>query len=330
MSSSEDNRRRAAWSSYWSSGRLHSCASSYQGNYGGTIAAFWRGLFERIPPSGRLLDLATGNGPLPQLFWELRGGAADVDAVDLAELAPAWHEPLLHTGVRFHSAVRIEALPFDAATFDGVVSQFGFEYANREQALAECLRVARPDAHIAFVMHHAGSVLVEVGREEVRHHAQLVAEDGLIQAARAVVPWIVQARAGTPPGDPAMAARARERYNKAMTLLASAADDSRAPDLLLDARETVHGLLAGMAAGGASAVIVALEAYEAELERSRLRTAEMVSHALDDAQLEHLRERFRSARPGVDVECRELRQPEGLMAWSIVSGPSTGPVAGAG
>lgn len=328
MSSSEDNQRRAAWSSYWSSGRLHSCASSYQGNYGGIIAAFWRGMLERIPPTGRLLDLATGNGPLPRMFWELRKGAADVDAVDLAELAPAWYEPSRHASVRFHSAVRIESLPFDDASFDGVVSQFGFEYAHREQALSECLRVAKPDAHIAFVMHHAGSVLVEVGREEIRHHAQLVADDGLMPAARAVVPWIVQARAGTPAGDPAMASRARERYNQAMTALATAAHDSRAPDLLLDARSAVHGLLAGMAGAGAFEVIAALDMYEAELERSRLRTAEMVSHALSEAQLQQLCEHLRSSRPGINVKCGELHQAEGVMAWSVMSGPSVGHVAG--
>src|SRR5689334_5614527 len=107
MSSSDDSTRRAAWSAYWASRHMHSCASSYGNNYGGAIADFWRGFLGRFPPSGRLLDLATGNGPLPHLVWELRKDAADVDAVDLAELAPAWYEPSRHIGVRFHSAVRI-------------------------------------------------------------------------------------------------------------------------------------------------------------------------------------------------------------------------------
>lgn len=328
MSSSDDSTRRAAWSAYWSSGRMHSCATSYGNNYGGAIADFWRGFFGRFPPAGRLLDLATGNGPLPHMLWELRKDAADIDAVDLAELAPAWHEPSLHGGVRFHSAVRIEALPFADASFDGVVSQFGFEYADRARALAECQRVARPQAHIAFVMHHAGSVLVKVGREELGHHARLVAEDGLMHAAHDAIPWIAQARSGVPASDPVAASRARDCYNHAMEALAAAAHASLAPDLLLEAREEVHRLLASVRAGNAASVLADLDAYRGELERGRLRTAEMVSHALDRSQVEQLREQLQSARPGSSVECRELSQSEGVLAWSLVSTPSGSPATG--
>lgn len=322
MEPGDDTLRREAWSSYWSSGRLHSCASGDQDNYGGAIARFWRGFLDRVPSPARLLDLATGNGPLPHLVWEMRKEAADIDAVDLAELAPGWYSPSLHHGVRFHPSVRIEALPFADASFDGLMSQFGFEYAQRAPALAECLRVARTDAHIALVMHHAGSVLVKVGHEEIDHHAWLVAEDGLIQAAHGVIPWVAQARAGIAAADAGSASSARARYNAAMQALAERAQRSSAPDLLLEARQAVHRLVAGVPAGDAGATLQALHAYATELERGRLRTAEMVSHALDAAQLEELRERLRAARPGSPVECAELRQAEGVLAWSLVSGPS--------
>ncbi|WP_052632696.1 class I SAM-dependent methyltransferase [Pseudoxanthomonas suwonensis] len=322
MSEGDDERRRA-WTRYWSSGRLHSCAGSYAGNYEGAIGAFWRGLAGELPERARVLDLATGNGPLPLLLWELRGDALAVDAVDLAALAPAWYQPAVHRGVHFHSGVQMEVLPFGDASFDCVASQFGFEYADRPRALAECLRVSRPHARLALVMHHAGSVLVRVGREELAHHARLLADDGLLPAARAVLPWIARARAGVAAGDPAAAA-ARERYNRAMQALAGAAQASPTPDLLLEAREQVHRLLAGVHAGSADDALVALDAYADELEGARLRTAEMVRHALQPEQVEEIAQRLREARPGIEVRTAELGQREGVLAWSLVAAPAAG------
>ena len=118
------------------------------------------------------------------------------------------------------------------------------------------------------------------------------------------------------------AARARARYNAAMQALAERARQSTAPDLLVEARQAVHGLVARVPAAGAEATLQSLDAYAGELARARLRTAEMVSHALDAAQLEDLRERLRSARPGQAVDCSELRQAEGVVAWSLVCAPS--------
>ena len=118
------------------------------------------------------------------------------------------------------------------------------------------------------------------------------------------------------------AARARARYNAAMQALAERTQQSTAPDLLLEARQTVHVLVARVPVGGADAMLQSLDAYAGELARARLRTAEMVSHALDAAQLEDLRERLLSARPGQAVDCSELRQAEGVVAWSLVCAPS--------
>lgn len=321
MSGSDDDRRQA-WSAYWSSGRLHSCASGLQDNYGGAIGLFWRDVFTRRAAEGRVLDLATGNGPLPRLLWELRGDRAEVDAVDLAMLAPAWHAAAGHPGIRFHPGVRMEALPFADASFDCVASQFGFEYAQRDAAVAECLRVARPRATFAFVLHHAGSVLARVGRVELGHHARLLGDGGLVEAARGAIHWIARARAGLAVDDVQASSLARERYNAAMRDLSEAADGSPAPDLLLEARATIHRLLAGGAGQDAQSMRAALDLYAAELDGARLRTAEMVAHALDRGQLEQLAQAFRTARPGSTIECSEVTQAEGVLAWSLVVAPA--------
>ena len=313
------DERGKAWTRYWSSGRLHSCTGSYAGNYDGAIGRFWRSLAADLAPDACVLDLATGNGPLPLLLWEARGDALQVDAVDLAAVAPDWHRPDRHGRIRFHSGVRMEALPFADASFDCVASQFGFEYADRGPALAECLRVMRPDARLGLVMHHHDSVLVRVGREELAHHGRLLATGGLLAAAGAALPWIAQARSGQPITDLAAATVARGHYNQAVQGLAEAARASLAPDLLLEVRQAVHRLLAGVHAGNLAAATAALQAYAGELDGARLRTAEMVAHALSSQQLEQLEQQLRQARPGLEVATVELAQAEGVLAWSLLA-----------
>lgn len=311
-------RRREAWTAYWRSGRLHSCAGSYPGNYGGAIGAFWQAVFAALPSPARVLDLATGNGALPLMLWEQRGAGPglEVDAVDLAEVSPRWHDPATHTALRFHCGVAMEALPFEPAAFDLVASQFGFEYASRDAALHELLRVLRPGGQVALVMHHAGSVIADVARSEQAHVARLLAADGLLARAAAVLPWFAQARAGRPPrGEPA-AERDRAAYNEAMRSLARAAEASGAPDLLLETRDRVQRLLAGVGTSPDPA-LAELAGLAAELRTSALRGAELLQDALDRPAIDALAEALRAARPDTRLDIGELRQPEGLLAWSL-------------
>lgn len=323
MGGNGENARRAAWSTYWSSGRLHSCAEGAADNYDGAIGRFWRGIAERLRPGGRLLDLATGNGPLPLLFWQQKAGDVSIDAVDLAMLSPSWHQPGLHGGIRFHQGVALESLPFDDDAFDLVVSQYGIEYADQGRAIVECARVAAPDATVALVMHHAGSVLVTVGREEAAHQERLLAEDGLLASARMVLPWIAHARDGQVAADES-ARQAKLRYNRAMQDLGEAIAGSQAPDLLVEARANVHALLAGVSTRSLATASRALDSYGAQLEAARLRTSEMVACALDRPGLEAMAEALRVALPHHRVECEELAQAEGVLGWTMVAAPEAG------
>jgi ubiquinone/menaquinone biosynthesis C-methylase UbiE len=318
MSSSEATARRAAWSAYWATGGLHSCVGSFPGNYSGAIGAHWQAVFAQLRPGQRVLDLATGNGALPLLLGDqfAGGDGPQVDAVDLAEVAPAWYSADQRARIRFHSGVAMEQLPFADASFDLVVSQFGFEYAQRDAALREALRVARPSGGIAFVMHHAGSVLVQVGRAEIANLALLMAPGGLLEAAAAVIPWFARARAGAALAGNPEALRCREGYNAAMRELDAHIEASPAPDLLLEARDRVHGVLAGVGADPAPSLQL-LARCRAEWEAASLRTTEMIGHALDDHQVQALLARLRDARPGASIACEPLSQREGLLGWAL-------------
>jgi ubiquinone/menaquinone biosynthesis C-methylase UbiE len=318
MQANPDMARRAAWDAYWAAGTLHSCVGSFAANYTGAIGGFWAGVFAPLAPGQAVLDLATGNGALPLMVSQQFSGRAGpaVTAVDLAQVCPGWYRADEHPGVNFHSGVAMEQLPFADASYDLVVSQYGFEYARREPALAECLRVLKPAGELAMVLHHADSVLARVGRSELAHHAFLDAPGGLLAAARAVLPWFARARAGADLRAVPAALAAREQYNAAIRSLAAEIASRPAPDLLREARDAIHNVLASVGTDPAPAM-ARLDGYAAALSAAALRSAEMVEHALDAGQAAGLVERLRGLRPGARVSCEPLAQKEGILGWAL-------------
>lgn len=103
----------------------------------------------RIVPGDRVLDIAagTGNAAIPAA---LAGGA--VTASDLTpELLAIGERRAAEAGVSIASdTADAEALPYDDATFDVVVSAIGIMFAPFHRAAAgELLRVTRPGGRIA-------------------------------------------------------------------------------------------------------------------------------------------------------------------------------------
>jgi SAM-dependent methyltransferase len=87
-------------------------------------------------------------------------------------------------------------LPSDS--IDWVVSQFGAEYVEPGPLLAELARVLSPSGCVALFLHHAGSRLAEVAREEAAHADWLFAEGGLMTATAQLLEPMSAAR--TPQG----------------------------------------------------------------------------------------------------------------------------------
>jgi len=103
-----------------------------------------------ITPGDRVLDIAAGSGNAS--FPAAQAGAAEVVASDLSPV-------LLEAGRVEHDDPRItweeadaEALPYDDASFDVVISCLGVMFAPHHQRAAdELLRVARPGARIGVL-----------------------------------------------------------------------------------------------------------------------------------------------------------------------------------
>ena len=106
--------------------------------------------FARIRPGARVLDVGCGTGVVA--LTAARGGAraAGVDLTpELIEKARS-HSSLTGLDIDWHVG-DAEALPFEDATFDVVLSQFGHMFAPRpDLATREMLRVLAPGGTLAF------------------------------------------------------------------------------------------------------------------------------------------------------------------------------------
>lgn len=318
MEKTDIERRREAWSSYWAGGGLHSCIGSLVDDRAGAVNTFWRDCFAPLRDGERILDLATGNGALPKLLKDAVPARVRVDAVDLADVAPRWRAADADDGITFHPRVRMEALPFDDGTFDLVASQFGLEYARWPVALDEATRVCRPGGRLAFVMHHADSVIVRMGRSEQAQQDILLAEGGLLDVAAVFLPHLARIQAGGVPDEAANSARLA--YNEALRTIAVHIDGDSGTHLLVEAREQIHGIVGGRFGGDAMQRGLQLQAYGSALADASVRTHELLACALGRNRADSLAEILGSRRPGMPVEIQPLLQGDDIVAWGVRSG----------
>ena len=321
---SENKLRKDSWSRYWKGGALHSCGGSFDGNYADSIGAFWRTVFAPLTSASHVLDVATGNGALPKLLLDAKPDAAQmpqVHAIDLAAIDPPWRQGYAADRigrVQFHAGVAAENLPFANGSFDLVISQYGLEYADLERATDELVRVLKPGAQVALVLHHAESLPVRLGASECKQIDWLLQSGGVVTRARRLLPFL--ARLATPEGmasvqrDPE-ATKARQRYNDSMREIESRAQRPGA-DVLIETQEALARIAARTSAIGRQAAEAELNALVEALEQSRLRQSELVAHALDAAAVKGLGERL-ARRDGLTVQIDELRVRGEVFGWSL-------------
>ncbi len=107
---------------------------------------------EKTPTSGTVLEVACGTGICTDYLWQTLSPDTKIIATDLNEamLGYAKLKRDVLPNVTFQQA-DAQALPFDDASFDTVVCQFGLMFfPNKADAMAEFARVLRPGGHLAF------------------------------------------------------------------------------------------------------------------------------------------------------------------------------------
>ena len=180
---SDSDDRKAAWSRYWSSGHTENIFGNSRTN----LERFWLGFVMAFPRGGRLLDLATGSGHVARLALRCGDGmrlGLEVTGVDYADIANARTLPATpqHCGLTLTGKVRIEALPFADASFDGVVSQFGIEYADLAPTATEIARVLKPGGRGLFVLHHKDSAITAMTGARLAARREVLGDAPFAQA----------------------------------------------------------------------------------------------------------------------------------------------------
>lgn len=148
-----------AWATYWRERAAAggACAPDAPGIAAAT-SRVWREFAGWLPPKAKVLDLATGNGAVLQLIHGSRSDAQLIGVDSAPHLGP------VVKGLTLKAQVAMEELPFGAASFDAVTSQFGFEYGRTGNVAAEIARVLRSQGFMRLLIHYAESPIVQQGR----------------------------------------------------------------------------------------------------------------------------------------------------------------------
>lgn len=314
----EQAKRIAAWTHYWSSGATHSCSTSFGLSVDeGGLGKFWRDVFSSLSTSACIVDLATGNGGLLQMadnFAQAKANKWELVGVDLARPAPSWFDKEHHgKTIRFLGETAMEATGLASDCADAVISQFGIEYGARDKVQAECARLLRPDGRFAFVIHHHDSVITQVARDESIAQALLLSNGGLIEATNNLSPHLARVRAGEMPGE--LANQARQAFNKAMDDTLELSANLSAPDLLQQVVELTQQLFAKLDMGSLDEVQSEIAELHAGIEWARLRTREQMECALSEACLRIFLQPFSDM--GYQVDITRIQESGHLIAWGV-------------
>lgn len=160
------------WSNHWLLSRTVSSFS--EGEIGRTYASdvdnFWIQNLAFLGKEAVVVDVGSGNGAAALAIseWAKKNAKKwQVHGVDLAKITPVKalaDKPEISKqleAITFHSETDMLKLPFADNSVDCIVSQFGFEYADSEAALAEALRVLKPGGKIVAIAQHKKSQLIK-------------------------------------------------------------------------------------------------------------------------------------------------------------------------
>lgn len=193
------------WGNYWQGRAATEAGAALVGVGVETdedINAFWSTQLGVLPKTAKLLDLACGAGTVIRQGLEL--GLKNVTGVDISgdaikTLKAAYPEA---EGV----VASADATGLPDASFDVVVSQFGFEYADPIKAAIEASRLLASGGRFTALAHAQNSA---IEAEVVQHgtNARDILESGFIDTARSLFIVVMKN------GDDAAFAKASQEFS---------------------------------------------------------------------------------------------------------------------
>ena len=184
------------WAQFWRHGSVTTFERPGNPNYDGEIREFWERQFATLAGGARIVDLATGNGAVAILAAEYshrHNRQFRIDALDRAAIQPekdldnaqAAREWL--ASVEFLAGAPNERTGLEGDCADMVTSQYGLEYGDPSASAMEVMRILKPGGRIAFIAHHANSVVVREAGEGLEQHRLCLRQEQLLTRARQVV-----------------------------------------------------------------------------------------------------------------------------------------------
>ncbi|MGB5323901.1 MAG: class I SAM-dependent methyltransferase [Pseudomonadales bacterium] len=168
------------WSSFWTRSTVTTISSMFEQNYDGAVAEFWHSVLAGEPRT--VLDLACGNGALAWLANEYLNTEAQncsvlgVDAASINPFEVLGRDPAQYPGVSFFGDTPIESLPFDSASIDVAMSQYGLEYSDMDRSVPEIARVLKPGGVMAFIVHGEESSIARGSTRYLPEHKKILEE----------------------------------------------------------------------------------------------------------------------------------------------------------
>ena len=147
-----------AWSQYWSEDNRQSNGGCLPGSLTQLQEqqkSIWTSFAQQMPRKGRVLDLACGDGDVIRTMLKARSDLKAV-GVDSAEAVANFPK-----GARLRPKTNMEKLPFGAQSFNGITSQFGFEYGDSDRIIKEIARVLKVGGLYSLIVHVENSAIVE-------------------------------------------------------------------------------------------------------------------------------------------------------------------------
>ena len=197
---------RAAWADFWATGGGASCLPNADDSIERAQRGAWHAFARGLPKGARVLDLGTGDGAVLRMLAEMRRDLA-LTGVDSAPTLPR-----ASSGIKLRPNVPVEKLPFSAASFDAVTSQFGYEYGDTARAAGELARVLKPSGRLLLIVHRSEGPIVAHNLPRRDALAWALAPGGWFDKAKALVAARTAAPLPTPPGFRTAAAEAERLF----------------------------------------------------------------------------------------------------------------------